>query len=93
VSAYERALARQRGRALITPAERAAYPRVIALQVLRDCQHAAVAIATYHDGEGGRFRLHVNLVRRRAGWRVFDVAEAGPSIPLPAPLTKGPGAC
>jgi hypothetical protein len=42
---------------------------------------------------GTSFTLHVNLVRRRDGWRVFDVAEASPHVRPPAPIGDGPGEC
>jgi len=91
--AYAAALARHAGHSLPAPAELGAHPRVASLTVTRSCADAAVAQATYVDSQGGRFQLHVNLVRERAGWRVFDVAEAPPHIPLPPPLSRGPRGC
>jgi hypothetical protein len=91
--AYAAALGRQAGRSLATPAELAARPRIVSLKLLRSCDRAAVAAADYNDREGGRFRLHVNLVREPAGWQVFDVSEVPPHIPLPKPITEGPQAC
>ncbi|MGH2871849.1 MAG: hypothetical protein ACRDL5_05245, partial [Solirubrobacteraceae bacterium] len=88
--AYAAALGRRRGGSLATPAELAARPRVISLRVIRACRNSATAIARYVDGDGERYQLHVNLVLAPAGWRVFDVAEAPPHIPLPKPLTEGP---
>jgi len=88
---YAAALARQRGTSLATPAELAARPVVLSLQLLRSCAHSAVAAVTYADG--GRFQIHVNLVHERGGWLVFDVAEAPPHIPLPPPLSRGPRGC
>jgi hypothetical protein len=93
LAAYAAALARQQGSSLATPAELAARPRIVSLTLTPSCRRAAVALATYSDGEGGRFQLHVNLVREHAGWRVFDVAEAPPHIPLPPPLSHGPHGC
>jgi hypothetical protein len=91
--AYAAVLGRQAGRSLATPAELAARPRIVSLKLLRSCDRAAVAAADYNDREGGRYQLHVNLVREPAGWQVFDVAEAPPHIPLPKPITEGPQAC
>jgi hypothetical protein len=91
--AYAAALDRQQGRALPTPAELAAHPRVQSVRLIRACRRSEMAVATYLDGHGGRFQLHLNLVRAPEGWRVFDVAEAPPHIPLPPPLTHGPRGC
>jgi hypothetical protein len=91
--AYAAALARHAGHSLPAPAELGAHPRVASLTVTRSCADAAVAHATYVDGQGGRFQLHVNLVHERDGWRVFDVAETPPHISLPAPLSRSPGEC
>jgi len=91
--AYAAALAGQQGRSLATPAEFAARPRFESLSIVHSCAAAAIAVATYTDGHGRHFPLHVNLVREPAGWRVFDVAEAPPHIALPNPLTAGPQAC
>jgi len=91
--AYAAAVARQHQVSLATPAELAAQPRVLALQLLHGCALSAVAAVTYTDREGGRFQFHVNLMRERAAWRVFDVAEAPPHIPLPPPLSRGPRGC
>ncbi len=92
--AYPAALAQEEGRrALPTPAELAAHPRIESIRVVRSCRRSAIATATYLDGHGGRFQLHLNLVQEPDGWRVFDVAEAAPHIALPRPLTHGPGGC
>ena len=91
--AYAAVLGRQAGRSLPTPAELAAHPHVESVRVIRSCPRSAVAVATYFDGQGGRFVLHLNLVQQSRGWRVFDVAEAAPHIALPKPLTDGPGGC
>ena len=89
---YASALARP-ARSLATPAELVAHPEVVTLELLPRCGESEVAIATYTDGAGGRFQLHLDLVHEPAGWEVFDVAEAPPHIPLPTPLTRGPGGC
>lgn len=91
--AYGAAIAQQRGSSLATPAELATRPRILSIDLLASCPTAELALANYQDGEGGQFQLHVNLVREPAGWRVFDVAEAPPHIPLPKPLTDGPRGC
>jgi hypothetical protein len=91
--AYASALAQQNSRSAATPAERRAHPQITSIQLSRSCANAVVATATYQDGNGGTFELHVNLVRETAGWRVFDVAEAPPHIPLPRPLSRGPRGC
>jgi hypothetical protein len=92
-TAYAAALTAQQGQSLPTPAETAAHPTITSLRLARSCGNAAVAVVTYADGEGGRFQIHVNLVREPVGWQVFDVAEAQPHIPLPKPLSEGPEAC
>jgi hypothetical protein len=91
--AYADALVRYQGHSLATPDELAARPRIVAIRLVPSCPGAEVALATYQDGSGGRFQLHINLVREPAGWRVFDVAEAPPHIPLPKPLPYGPRGC
>lgn len=91
--AYQEALGRQHAESLPTPAEGLAHPRVLVLQIVRACRRSAAATATYQDGEGGRFQLHLSLVDQASGWKVFDVAEAGPHIALPAELNHGPGRC
>ena len=90
---YAAALARHAGDSLPAPAELITHPHVESLSVTRSCADVAVARITYAEGNAGRFQLHVNLVRERAGWRVFDVAEAQPHIPLPPPLGRGPRGC
>lgn len=91
--AYAAALSRQREASLATPAEQAARPKIVALHITRSCTASAIATAAYQDGEGGTFELHLNLVHGPEGWRVFDVAEAPPHIPLPTPLSRGPRGC
>lgn len=93
LAAYRAALSRQHDGALATPAEQAAHPRVVAVRITRSCGGSAIALATFTDGEGGDFQLHLNLVLEPVGWRVFDVAEAPPHIPPPKPLSRGPLAC
>jgi hypothetical protein len=93
LDAYREALGRQHARSLPTPAERLVHPSVLLVQTVRACQGSTTATATYKDGEGGRFQLHLSLVDQRSGWKVFDVAEAAPHIPLPAELNHGPGRC
>ena len=87
LSAYAAALARQQGRSLATPAELTARPTIRSLKIVHSCGDAAIAIATYANGEGDRFELHVNLVRERAGWQVFDVAERRRRSPPQTGLT------
>jgi hypothetical protein len=53
----------------------------------------AVVTVSYTAGSTLAYQLHVNLVRRRDGWRVFDVAEAPPHVWAPAPIGDGPGEC
>jgi hypothetical protein len=93
LSAYAMALARDDGRSLPTPVELATRPEVTTVQLISACPRSALVIATYLDGHGGTFQLHLNLVREPSGWRVFDVAEAAPHIPLPQPLNRGPAEC
>ncbi len=91
--AYTAALRRVWEASLPTPAELAARPAIRSVSVVEACGDEAVATVTYTAGPSVRYQLHVDLVRHPAGWRVFDVAEAPPHIPLPAPLNRGPGAC
>jgi len=91
--AYRTDLLRRQGSSLSTPAELAAHPRILSIQLMPSCAQAGIALAAYQDGEGGRFQLHINLVREPVGWRVFDVAEVPPHIPLPKPLADGPRGC
>lgn len=91
--AYAAAVSRQHGASRITPAEQTARPTIIALHITRSCADSAIATATYQDGQGGHFQLHLNLVHEPEGWRIFDVAEAPPHIPLPTPLSHGPRGC
>jgi hypothetical protein len=91
--AYATAFEHQRGTALPTPAEVDAHLEVLSTTLTPTCPVATVALVIYTDGAGGRFVLHVNLLRTRVGWRVFDVAEAPPHIPLPIELGHGPTGC
>jgi hypothetical protein len=93
VPAYSVALSQEDDRSQITPAEHSARLRVVALRVVRSCARAAIAVASYADDEAGIFQLHISLVRSRAGWLAFDVAEAAPHIALPAPLTQTSRGC
>jgi hypothetical protein len=90
---YAASFDRDRGNGITTPAERAARPRVRWVNEIRGCSDSATVTASYQDGEGGLFQVHLNLINTPAGWRVFDVAEAPPHIPLPPPLPRGPRAC
>ncbi|MHB1837776.1 MAG: hypothetical protein ACYCXW_22765, partial [Solirubrobacteraceae bacterium] len=72
--AYATALAGWGSGSLATPAELAARPRVVSVRVIRACRNSATASADYHDGVGGRYQLHINLVLEPTGWDVFDVA-------------------
>jgi hypothetical protein len=90
--AFATAFARQTGVALPTPAELQAHLKVISVGVARTCPVASVARVTYTDG-AERFWLHLNLVRTRRDWLVFDVAEAPPHIPLPVALGHGAHGC
>ncbi len=91
--AYTAALHRQHATPPPTPAELAARPAIRSVSVVQACGDEAVATVTYTAGPSVRYQLHVNLVRHPAGWRVFDVSETPPHIPLPAPLARGPGTC
>jgi hypothetical protein len=93
LQAYGAALRRQPERSLATPAERAAQISITRIGLTRDCRDEAVAAVTYTSGSTSHFEIHLNLVREPDGWRVFDVAEAPPHIPPPAPLSRGTGAC
>jgi hypothetical protein len=90
---YAAIFAQDRGNAITTPSERAARPRVTWVDEFRSCSDSAIVTASYQEGEGGHFQIHVNLIHTPVGWRVFDVAEAPPHIPLPSPLSRGPRAC
>jgi hypothetical protein len=91
--AYNAALRRAQGSSLPTPAELAARVTVQGATTIRACRDQAVVTVSYGTGRGLRYQLHVNLARRVGAWRVFDVAEVPPHIPLPAPLGRGPGGC
>jgi len=90
---YRRALDSQRRASLQTPVEVAARPEVLSVRLIYGCPASGTAVATYQDGEGGRFELHVSLIDTHGGWRVFDIAEAAPHIALPKMLNHGPGKC
>jgi hypothetical protein len=91
--AYNAALRRAQGSSLPTPAELAARVSVQGATTIRACRDQAVVTVSYSTGRGLHYLLHVNLARRVGAWRVFDVAEVPPHIPLPAPLGRGPGEC
>jgi hypothetical protein len=93
LQAYAAALRRQPERSLATPAEHAAQISITRVRLTRDCRDEAVAAVTYTSGSTSHFQIHLSLVREPGGWRVFDVAEAPPHIPTPAPLSRGPRAC
>lgn len=90
---YARAITHHDDSALPTPAETQAQLRVVSVHAIRTCPLASIARVVYANGTDGRFVLHLNLLRTGATWRVFDVAEAPPHIPLPTELGHGPRGC
>lgn len=91
--AYLRALDRQPAASLATPTERASRPTVSRVSLTRDCDAESVATVTYTTSAATPFELHLDLVRERHAWLVFDVAETAPHIPPPPPLSRGPRGC
>jgi hypothetical protein len=90
---YARAITHRDDSALPTPAEMQAQLRVVSVHAIRTCPLASIARVVYANGTDGRFVLHLNLLRTGATWRVFDVAEAPPHIPLATELGHGPRGC